>query len=1394
MASVQCKMCGYMVDLQEGATVGECPACGSVTTFPKLSSEHAEQLYARAEHYRQANDFDKALGAYEAIVNENPEDAEAYWGMVLSRYGIEYVEDPLSHERVPTCHRVQYDSILADGDYKSALEHADGSSREIYETEAKRIAEIQKGILSISSQEKPFDVFICYKETTDGGSRTKDSVVAQDIYYQLTNAGYKVFFARITLEGKLGQQYEPYIFAALNSAKVMLVVGSKKEYFNAVWVRNEWSRYLALMKRDRSRLLIPCYKDMDAYDIPEELSMLQSQDMSKIGFIQDLLRGIGKVLGGDKKAGGAAAQSGQGGLAVAALLKRTAIFLETGDFQQAQEYCNKVLDKDPENAEAYLYLMLAKNRLTAVDELCRLPFEIDTLASFKLVMKFADSELKGRLQEQVNKQKQERRYQELQKRFREFCDQQQKQPQEHFSNLSTDGIKTIKLNKIEAYKKLMEELAALGDYRDAASLRQQCEEWVNAEMQQMNEGFQQLCEKAVSSMETATAEEWRKMADLFGFYSGFVSEADDMVKQCLENSCIVMYGRAQDCMADKNYDEAIELFSALGEYADSKERLLQCMYENALECKQVKNYAEAIELFMELGEYADSKELILQCQYEKALECRKAKKHALAIQLFKGIEGYADSNEQLSQCQYEWASEYRNSYDYTLAILLFSELDGYGDSLQQIRVCRYLKYKKWGFWIGTVAICIIAFMIIKPIWEKHRIIAEYKDKADNLYDSRRWRELEKLGNELSQISQKEGKKAISRSKELRINEFKANAEAASEKGDWRELERLGKELSDLSPEEGKKLIGDANKLHIEVLEREAKQAEEDENRLKNEIWLELERIGKEICKLSPDKGNKYVLSSKIIHKQKLENDINDLDSNIIRGIKREIKKPDYLKDWVKMEMKAEEMEKKAEKKEKIAEEMEKIVEELDQLGYYKDEKELARNKKENDEKWVRNKKEEARKEQAEARKERINSLKGQADAAGEKGDLGKMEMLGMRLRIFSQEESDEILEQAKRIKVEKLIKEFDDANIKGDLEKMKEIAESQLSKSLPQKKQEDFKLMIKVAEIEANGKWEEMESLGNEIVKTLPEEGRKLIMRSMELHKKKLMAMADQAYRKLDWREMESLGNMLNELSIVDGKKVLSRMREGRDVKERWSKEANVIVLPGGNRLELIKVEKGIFKMGRPDSEEGPEGDEPLHEVCISKDFWLGKYEVTQEQYAAIMEENPVGYGKSKQMPVNNLDWNKAMQFCQKLTELARKAGYLVEGYEFTLPTEAQWEFAARGGNKSKNYRYSGGNIYNRIGTEYVETVGTKGANELGFHDMSGNVAEWCRDWYGPYPKRRVKDPLGPKTGTKRVCRFGKATNDKRRRSLPVGTRDSKDLEFHNQFVGFRVALSPIAR
>ena len=296
MAVFKCKMCGGDLNVTADDKIVECEYCGSTQTVPSADDEKKTNLFNRANRLRMDCEFDKAAGVYESIVAEFPEEAEGYWGLCLCAYGIEYVDDAKTGKKIPTCHRTSFNSILADKDYKSAISYADFVQKAVYETEAKEIDRLQKGILDISKRETPYDIFICYKETDEYGKRTIDSALAQDIYFCLKDEGYKVFFSRITLEDKLGQEYEPYIFAALNSAKVMLVVGTKSEYYNAVWVKNEWSRFLSLAKNDRNRLIIPCYRDMDAYNLPEELSMLQSQDMSRIGFIQDLVRGIGKII------------------------------------------------------------------------------------------------------------------------------------------------------------------------------------------------------------------------------------------------------------------------------------------------------------------------------------------------------------------------------------------------------------------------------------------------------------------------------------------------------------------------------------------------------------------------------------------------------------------------------------------------------------------------------------------------------------------------------------------------------------------------------------------------------------------------------------------------------------------------------------------------------------------------------------------------------------------------------------------------------------------------------------------------------------------------------------------------------------------------------------------
>ena len=376
MAILKCKICGGDLDIGDDAKIIECEYCGTKQTVPDVNNEKKINLFNRANRLRMVGEFDKAEVIYENIIAEFPEEAEAYWGLCLCSYGIEYVDDPATAKKIPTCHRTAFDSLQKNENYELALEYADVVAQKVYRDEAREIDRIMVEILSVSENEKPYDVFICYKETDDKGERTIDSVMAQDIYDALTAKGLKVFFARITLEDKLGRQYEPYIFGALNSAKVMLSIGTKYEYFHAAWVKNEWSRFLKLMAKDKSKVLIPCYKDIDAYDIPEEFQQLQDQDMGKIGAIQDLVRGIEKLIVPENMSNMQGTQQNAQqnaeqitGSNVDALMKRGYMALEDSEWNKAKKYFDQVLNVNAECAEAYLGLAMAENYCTKRAEL-----------------------------------------------------------------------------------------------------------------------------------------------------------------------------------------------------------------------------------------------------------------------------------------------------------------------------------------------------------------------------------------------------------------------------------------------------------------------------------------------------------------------------------------------------------------------------------------------------------------------------------------------------------------------------------------------------------------------------------------------------------------------------------------------------------------------------------------------------------------------------------------------------------------------------------------------------------------------------------------------------------------------------------------------------------------
>ena len=461
MSVLKCKMCGGSLKVNDDSGVAVCEYCGTRQTISKTNDDVISNLYNRANNLRLKNEFDKALSVYEKIVEQDDSEAEAHWGLVLCKYGIEYVDDPETGKKIPTCHRTSFESVKKDIDYQAAIDYSSVDQQLLYEEEAREIDRLQKEILNIARNEKPFDVFICYKETDENGKRTIDSVIANDIYYQLTQEGFKVFYAAITLEDKLGQEYEPYIFAALNSAKVMLVIGTKPEYFNAVWVKNEWSRFLSLMKKDRTKILIPCYRDMDAYDLPDEFAHLQAQDMSKIGFINDVIRGIRKILIKDSSSLLRSQSSMPDNVPQinannSSLLKRASMFLEDGDFKSADEYYDRILDNDPENGEAYLGKLLAELHVKSIDQLSELDKPFKTNTNFSKIIRYCSNEVSNRLND-IN---------------------------EEISNRNeVNGINAIynealqqkdKARTVNEFNQVISSLKSISQYRDVESLIDEC--------------------------------------------------------------------------------------------------------------------------------------------------------------------------------------------------------------------------------------------------------------------------------------------------------------------------------------------------------------------------------------------------------------------------------------------------------------------------------------------------------------------------------------------------------------------------------------------------------------------------------------------------------------------------------------------------------------------------------------------------------------------------------------------------------------------------------------------------------------------------------------------------------------------------------------------------------
>lgn len=299
--ALECKICGGRLELENSYTA-RCQSCGTTSIISEDTRSEIKLLLNSANRDRIRCDFERAISSYEDLIELDPKNSEAHFGLFISHYGIEFVKDD-DGSYVPTCHRVSTESVYKNINYQKAIEYANDALKAEYKKYADNIENIRIGVLSRTNLAEDFDIFICYKQShkLESGEivPTIDSKLASDIYVRLRENGYKVFLAEHSLAGRVGEEFEPIIFNALSSCKMMILLASDKEFVNSVWLRNEWGRYIRMMrdgKKLTNSLVTVFMNGLNPYELPNQLQQLQGLDSTSFDFASNLLNHVNKIM------------------------------------------------------------------------------------------------------------------------------------------------------------------------------------------------------------------------------------------------------------------------------------------------------------------------------------------------------------------------------------------------------------------------------------------------------------------------------------------------------------------------------------------------------------------------------------------------------------------------------------------------------------------------------------------------------------------------------------------------------------------------------------------------------------------------------------------------------------------------------------------------------------------------------------------------------------------------------------------------------------------------------------------------------------------------------------------------------------------------------------------
>lgn len=666
MSVFQCRMCGGTLDVKLYSRVCRCSYCGTEQSVPRLGLSEKDALLERAERYRRNGDQDGALMLYEQALSMETDDADIYWAIVLCRYGVEYVYDPVKKLHIPTINRTRLQSVSQDSDFLSAMKYGDEFQQSVFRRQAEELDRIQNDIIAAAKKIEPFDIFICYKESDGTGRRTVDSVIAGELYRKLADEGYRVFFSRVTLEDKAGSAYEPYIYSALNSARVMLLLTTSAENLRSAWVRNEWSRFLALAA-DGEKTLAVLSKGVAPGALPEELRHLQMTDIEKLGWEQDIIHGLEKLI---RRKSSVTVVNSAG---AAPLIRRAKMFLEDRNYPRAVETCERALDQEPENAEAYFTRLLAEFAASTPEELCALDADFTMSDSYRKAERFAQ----GELAEQVKKCGRSARMKHCQYNILHAVTEQEW--------LSTAAE--------------LDKLAAEDNTDGAAELASQCRRRAERARQEEQERREkQLLSGLEYQIRQSTTvqqieEALKQLAGIRG--------ADDIVKfagQRIEELSAEQE-RAKKSAAQKRRRSrgaiialaaacsvsvaggAITVFSGIS--------ATSAKYNNAIALREVGEFQRAHALFTELGNYRDSYDQLRETEYRQALSMLENGDNNAACTILTrlSVMSYSDAGEYLNKAKYAIAEEYEASGEIKKAAEAFAEIGDYADSSNRSAAC-----------------------------------------------------------------------------------------------------------------------------------------------------------------------------------------------------------------------------------------------------------------------------------------------------------------------------------------------------------------------------------------------------------------------------------------------------------------------------------------------------------------------------------------------------------------------------------------------------------------------------------------------------------------------------------------------------------------------------------